>query len=97
MEKGLRMNIFEQFDNIDEQINVLKENSNKDKLQQLNADSGSVSGGMGFGTLHHNGAMTTGMIDGQLVNLHHSGSITTGSIGGNQTSVYQDGANTYIY
>ena len=93
------MNIFEQFKVIDEQINSIKKKSREGSEQLLNAAQGTgVAGGMGLsGTLHHNGALTSGYIDGQQVSFYDVGAMTTGSIGGQSVNIYHSGSTDYIY
>ena len=92
------MNIFEQFEAIDKQVSEIKEhNRYKNEQFQIIGQSSEGIGGMGFGTLHQNGAITTGFVDGQLISLYNSGPMTTGTIGGETISVYTDGTNTIMY
>ncbi len=97
-EGGGTMNIFEQFESIDKLVAEIQEHNNSKNEQLLSAgESSGAIGGMGFGTLHHNGAITTGFIDGQFGTVYNNGPMTAGSIGGETVSAYSDGINTTIY
>lgn len=93
------MDIFKQFETIDEKVNSIKKKNMENNEQLLaSGQSAGAMGGMGFGgTLYHNGNITSGYIDGQQVNLYDVGAMTTGTIGGQSVNIYHSGSADYIY
>ena len=86
------MNLFEILDTIDEEVATLKDKTDINEALALNmSQTGGIGGGIGFGQMHHEGASSSGYINGHLISMHTVGDMTYQYIDDHLTTIHHLG------